>query len=77
MMGLWEARKTGRGQVIDLAQYEAVAQTQGNALPLYTGWGARERAPDLTVVGFKMLDLRQFDEAIDLAHDRSGHDAQG
>jgi crotonobetainyl-CoA:carnitine CoA-transferase CaiB-like acyl-CoA transferase len=39
MMGLWEAKKTGRGQVIDLAQYEAVAQTQGNTLPLYTGQG--------------------------------------
>ena len=30
MMALWEVKKTGRGQVIDLAQYEAVAQTQGN-----------------------------------------------
>jgi L-carnitine CoA-transferase len=36
MMGLWEVRNTGRGQVIDLAQYEAVAQTQGNCMPLYT-----------------------------------------
>ena len=32
--------KTGRGQVIDLAQYEAVAQTNGNTLPLFTGEGA-------------------------------------
>jgi crotonobetainyl-CoA:carnitine CoA-transferase CaiB-like acyl-CoA transferase len=39
MMGLWEAMKTGRGQVIDLAQYEAVAQTNGNTLPLFTGEG--------------------------------------
>lgn len=39
MMGLWEAAKTGRGQVIDLAQYEAVAQTNGNTLPLFTGEG--------------------------------------
>jgi crotonobetainyl-CoA:carnitine CoA-transferase CaiB-like acyl-CoA transferase len=39
MMGLWEAKKSGRGQVIDLAQYEAVAQTNGNTLPLYTGEG--------------------------------------
>ena len=30
MMALWEVKKTGRGQVVDLAQYEAVAQTQGN-----------------------------------------------
>ena len=40
MMALWEVNKSGRGQVIDLAQYEAVAQTQGNCLPLYTGEGA-------------------------------------
>ena len=40
MMALWEVKKTGRGQVIDLAQYEAVAQTNGNTLPLYTGEGA-------------------------------------
>ncbi len=39
MMGLWEAKKTGRGQVIDVAQYEAVAQTNGNTLPLYSGEG--------------------------------------
>jgi crotonobetainyl-CoA:carnitine CoA-transferase CaiB-like acyl-CoA transferase len=39
MMALWEVKKTGRGQVIDLAQFEAVAQTQGNAMPLYTGQG--------------------------------------
>jgi crotonobetainyl-CoA:carnitine CoA-transferase CaiB-like acyl-CoA transferase len=31
--------KTGRGQVIDVAQYEAVAQTNGNTLPLFTGEG--------------------------------------
>ncbi len=39
MMALWEVKKTGRGQVIDLAQYEAVAQTNGNTLPLFTGEG--------------------------------------
>jgi crotonobetainyl-CoA:carnitine CoA-transferase CaiB-like acyl-CoA transferase len=39
MMGLWEVKKSGRGQVIDLAQYEAVAQTNGNTLPLFTGEG--------------------------------------
>src|SRR5947207_2208933 len=37
MMALWEVKKSGRGQVIDLAQYEAVAQTNGNTLPLFTG----------------------------------------
>ncbi|HEV8678097.1 MAG TPA: CoA transferase [Stellaceae bacterium] len=40
MMALWEVRKSGRGQVVDLAQYEAVAQTNGNTLPLFTGEGA-------------------------------------
>src|ERR1700726_4338514 len=40
MMALWEGKKSGRGQVVDLAQYEAVAQTNGNTLPLYTGEGA-------------------------------------
>ena len=39
MMALWEVQKTGRGQVVDLAQYEAVAQTNGNTLPLYTAEG--------------------------------------
>jgi crotonobetainyl-CoA:carnitine CoA-transferase CaiB-like acyl-CoA transferase len=39
MMALWEVKKTGRGQVVDLAQYEAVAQTNGNTLPFYTGEG--------------------------------------
>jgi L-carnitine CoA-transferase len=29
MMALWEVKKSGRGQVIDLAQYEAVAQNPG------------------------------------------------
>src|SRR5258706_147493 len=40
MMALWEVKKTGRGQVVDLAQFEAVAQTSGNTLPLFTGEGA-------------------------------------
>jgi len=39
MMALWEVKKSGRGQVVDVAQYEAVAQTNGNTLPLYTGEG--------------------------------------
>lgn len=40
MMALWEVKKSGRGQVIDLAQFEAVAQTNGATLPLFTGEGA-------------------------------------
>jgi crotonobetainyl-CoA:carnitine CoA-transferase CaiB-like acyl-CoA transferase len=39
MRALLEVKKSGRGQVVDLAQYEAVAQTQGNCMPLYTGEG--------------------------------------
>src|SRR5437016_11586905 len=39
MMALWEVKKSGRGQVVDLAQYEAVVQTNGNTLPLFTGEG--------------------------------------
>jgi len=38
--GAVEVKKSGRGQVIDLAQYEAVAQTNGNTLPIFTGEGA-------------------------------------
>jgi crotonobetainyl-CoA:carnitine CoA-transferase CaiB-like acyl-CoA transferase len=40
MMALWEVKKTGRGQVIDLAQFEAVAQTNGNTLPIFAGEGS-------------------------------------
>ena len=39
MMALWEVKKSRRGQVIDLAQYEAVAQTNGNTLPIFTSEG--------------------------------------
>src|SRR6266853_1984275 len=39
MMALWEVKKSVRGQVVDLAQYEAVAQTNGNTLPLFIGEG--------------------------------------
>jgi crotonobetainyl-CoA:carnitine CoA-transferase CaiB-like acyl-CoA transferase len=39
MMGLWEAQKTGRGQVIDCSQYEAVHATQGFQMPWVTGEG--------------------------------------
>jgi crotonobetainyl-CoA:carnitine CoA-transferase CaiB-like acyl-CoA transferase len=61
MMGLWEVNRTGRGQVIDLAQFEAVAQTQGNCMPLYTGQGAHyghtgNRAPFQPYDTFKCKD---------------------
>jgi crotonobetainyl-CoA:carnitine CoA-transferase CaiB-like acyl-CoA transferase len=56
MMALWEVKKTGRGQVIDLAQYEAVAQTQGNCLPLYTGQGMTYGHTGNRAPGFQPYD---------------------
>ena len=56
MMALWEVKKTGRGQVIDLAQYEAVAQTQGNCMPLYTGEGATYGHTGNRAPGFQPYD---------------------
>jgi crotonobetainyl-CoA:carnitine CoA-transferase CaiB-like acyl-CoA transferase len=56
MMALWEVKKTGRGQVIDLAQYEAVAQTQGNGMPLYTGQGATYGHTGNRAPGFQPYD---------------------
>jgi crotonobetainyl-CoA:carnitine CoA-transferase CaiB-like acyl-CoA transferase len=59
MMALWEVSKSGRGQVIDLAQYEAVAQTQGNCLPLYTGEGAAYGHTGNKAPGFQPYDTFQ------------------
>jgi crotonobetainyl-CoA:carnitine CoA-transferase CaiB-like acyl-CoA transferase len=61
MMALWEVKKSGRGQVVDLAQYEAVAQTNGNTLPLFTGEGVvyghtGNRAPFQPYDTFKCSD---------------------
>jgi len=59
MMALWEVKKTGRGQVIDLAQYEAVAQTQGNCMPLYTGEGTTYGHTGNRAPGFQPYDTFQ------------------
>lgn len=59
MMALWEVNKTGRGQVIDLAQYEAVAQTNGNTLPLYTGDGVAYGHTGNKAPGFQPYDTFQ------------------
>ncbi|MFO1088110.1 MAG: CoA transferase [Hyphomicrobiales bacterium] len=59
MMGLWEVQKTGRGQVIDLAQYEAVAQTGGNTLPLYTAEGVAYGHTGNKAPGFQPYDTFQ------------------
>jgi len=59
MMALWEVNRTGRGQVIDLAQYEAVAQTQGNCLPLYTGEGLAYGHTGNKAPGFQPYDTFQ------------------
>jgi crotonobetainyl-CoA:carnitine CoA-transferase CaiB-like acyl-CoA transferase len=56
LMALWEVKKTGRGQVIDLAQYEAVAQTQGNCMPLFTGQGALYGHTGNKAPGFQPYD---------------------
>jgi crotonobetainyl-CoA:carnitine CoA-transferase CaiB-like acyl-CoA transferase len=56
MMALWEVKKTGRGQVIDRAQYEAVAQTQGNCMPLYTGQGVSYGHTGNRAPGFQPYD---------------------
>ena len=56
MMALWEVKKSGRGQVIDLAQFEAVAQTQGNLMPLYTGEGATYGHSGNRAPGFQPYD---------------------
>ena len=56
MMALWEVKKSGRGQVIDLAQYEAVAQTQGNCMPLYTGQGTMYGHTGNRAPGFQPYD---------------------
>lgn len=59
MMALWEVNKTGRGQVVDLAQYEAVAQTNGNTLPLYTAEGVSYRHSGNKAPGFQPYDTFQ------------------
>jgi crotonobetainyl-CoA:carnitine CoA-transferase CaiB-like acyl-CoA transferase len=56
MMALWEVAKTGRGQVVDLAQYEAVAQTQGNCLPLYSAEGIAYGHTGNKAPGFQPYD---------------------
>jgi len=56
MMALWEVKKSGRGQVVDMAQYEAVAQTQGNVLPLYSGQGAVYGHTGNKAAGFQPYD---------------------
>jgi crotonobetainyl-CoA:carnitine CoA-transferase CaiB-like acyl-CoA transferase len=59
MMALWEVKKSGRGQVVDLAQYEAVAQTNGNTLPLFTGEGAVYGHTGNRAPGFQPYDTFQ------------------
>ena len=56
MMALWEVKKTGRGQVVDLAQYEAVAQTNGNTLPIFTGEGTVSGHTGNRPAGFQPYD---------------------
>ena len=56
MMALWEVRSTGRGQVIDMAQYEAVFCTQGFQMPLLTGEGKVATYTGNKAPGFQPYD---------------------
>jgi crotonobetainyl-CoA:carnitine CoA-transferase CaiB-like acyl-CoA transferase len=56
MLGLWEVKKTGRGQIIDVAQFECVAQTMGNCMPLYTGEGVAYGHTGNRAPGFQPYD---------------------
>jgi crotonobetainyl-CoA:carnitine CoA-transferase CaiB-like acyl-CoA transferase len=56
MMALWEVKKTGRGQVVDVAQFEAVAQTQGNCMPFFTGQGTTYPHTGNRAPGFQPYD---------------------
>src|SRR5205809_4305168 len=50
------------GQVVDLAQYEAVAQTNGNTLPLFTGEGAVYGHAGNRATGFQPYDTFKCSE---------------
>lgn len=56
MMALWEVKKSGRGQVVDLAQFEAVAQTNSNTMPLYTAEGIAYGHTGNRAPGFQPYD---------------------
>ena len=71
MMALWEVKKSGRGQVIDLAQYEAVAQTNGNTLPLFTGEGAVYGHTGNRAPGFQPYDTFKCSGRLGLSSARS------
>ena len=53
MMGLEKVRKTGRGQVINLAQFMGL---MGNCMPLFTGQGATYRHTGNRAPGFEPYD---------------------
>ena len=63
LMALMVVQKTGQGQVIDCAQFEAVAQTQGNVLPLYTGQGATYGHTGNRAAGFQPYDTFKCKDA--------------
>jgi len=60
MMALWEVKKSGRGQVVDLAQYEAVAQTNGNTAVHRPGRGLRPcRQPRLRLSALRHVQMQR------------------
>lgn len=56
MTALWEVKKTGRGQVLDLAQFESIAETQAHGMPLYTGEGVIMERGGNRAPGFQPYD---------------------
>ena len=68
LMALWEVKKSRRGQGIDLAQYEAVAQTNGNTLPLFTGEGEVYGHTGNSPPGFQPYDTFRCSLGLNEAH---------
>jgi crotonobetainyl-CoA:carnitine CoA-transferase CaiB-like acyl-CoA transferase len=59
MTALWQVKQTGRGQIVDLAQFEAIAETQGHCMPLYTGQGEIQERNGNRAPGFQPYDSFQ------------------
>lgn len=56
MTALWEVQRSGRGQVIDLSQYESVHCTQGFQMPLASGEGRVSGHTGNKAPGFQPYD---------------------
>jgi crotonobetainyl-CoA:carnitine CoA-transferase CaiB-like acyl-CoA transferase len=56
MMGLWEAKSSGKGQVIDLAMYESIFSVQGFQMPWISGEGKMTGHVGNKAPGFQPYD---------------------